>query len=161
MRALGAASGRSVEAAELVDRIDAGVNALVASARDRAEGLTYYHETDPFSYFTPNSASFIGQIYALLGMENIADAARDEFGSGYPQLSPEFIIESDPDVIFLGSEGETRDSVAARDAWSTMSAVSAGRVFELDADESSRWGPRIVDFLEDVVAAIKTLPEDV
>jgi iron complex transport system substrate-binding protein len=160
MQALGAASGHETDAAAAVDRIAAELSELVDAVGDRAAGLTYYHETDPFSFYTPNSDSFIGQVYALLGMENIADAARDEFGSGYPQLSPEFIVESDPDVIFLGSEGETPESVAQRDAWSTMSAVAAGRVFVLDADESSRWGPRIVDFLEDVVAAIDALAED-
>jgi iron complex transport system substrate-binding protein len=160
MRSLGAASGHGADAAELIDRMQSELAALVDSVGDRAAGLTYYHETDPFSFYTPNSASFIGQIYSLLGMENIADAAQDEFGSGYPQLSPEFIIESDPDVIFLGSEGETPESVASRDAWSTMTAVETGRVFVLDADQSSRWGPRIVDFLGDVVAAITGLGAD-
>ena len=123
----------------------------------RADGLTYYHETDPFSFFTPNSSSFIGQLYGMLGMENVADVALDEFSSGYPQLSPEFIIESDPDVIFLGALGETPESVANRDAWSTMSAVAEDRVFVVDVDESSRWGPRIIDFFEDIVAAVLSI----
>lgn len=157
MLALGVASGHGDEAATLVSQLRGELTELIDEVGGRAEGLTYYHETDPFSFFTPNSSSFIGQLYSLLGMENVADAAPDEFASGYPQLSPEFIIESNPDVIFLGALGENAETIAGRDAWSTMSAVADGRVFVLDVDESSRWGPRIVNFLEDITAAILSL----
>ena len=157
MLALGAASGHGDDAAALVAQIRRDIAGLIDEVDGRAQGLTYYHETDPFSFFTPNSSSFIGQLYGLLGMENVADAAPDEFASGYPQLSPEFIVESNPDVIFLGAHGETAETIAGRDAWSTMSAVADGRVFVLDVDESSRWGPRIVNFLEDITAAVLSL----
>jgi iron complex transport system substrate-binding protein len=38
-------------------------------------------------------------VYTLFGLQNIADTA--EGGSDYPQLSAEFVISQDPDVIFL------------------------------------------------------------
>jgi len=158
---LGTATGHRDEAEALVVQIRADLGDVVAAVGGRAKGLTYYHETDPFGFYTPNSSSFIGQLYSMLGMENIADAAPDEFGSGYPQLSPEFIIESDPDVVFLGAFGETAATLADRDAWSTMSAVGGGRVFVVDAAESSRWGPRVVDFFEDVAEFLLAMePEE-
>lgn len=157
---LGAAAGHGADAAALVERMQDDIADAVAAVGDRGVGVTFYHESDSFSFYTPNSASFLGRLYALLGMENIADAAPDEFGTGFPQLSPEYIIEADPDVVFVGSFGEDGDTLAARDGWNTMSAVAADRVFVVDVDESSRWGPRIVDFLEDVADALLSLDPD-
>jgi iron complex transport system substrate-binding protein len=154
---LGKASGHEEEAGAVVTEMLDEIDAIVADVGGVAAGVTYYHETDPFSFYTPNSSSFVGQLYALLGFENIADAAPDEFGTGYPQLSPEYIIEADSDVIFLGAFGETPETVAARDGWATMSAVAEDRVFPVGVDESSRWGPRIVDFLEEVAGIVMTM----
>lgn len=154
LRALGTATGHSAAAEDLVADVAARIDVAVAEVGDRAAGLTYYHETDPFSFYTPNSQSFIGQLYGLLGMENIADAAPDEFGSGFPQLSPEFILGADPDVVFLAGVGETPETLAARDGWDTLSAVTEGHVFVLDPDVASRWGPRVVDLIEAIAAAV-------
>ncbi|MBT8212714.1 MAG: ABC transporter substrate-binding protein [Acidimicrobiia bacterium] len=154
--ALGAATGRDDEAAAVVADMKSGIAAAVERAGSRAEGLTVYHETDQFSFYTPNSASFIGHLYGLLGMENIADAAPDEFGSGFPQLSPEYIISANPDLVFLASFGETPGTFADRPGWDTMSAVSGGDVYPLDNDVASRWGPRVVDLMDAIVDAIES-----
>lgn len=152
--ALGAATGRSGEAAALVADMQRQVDDIVAGVGGAGAGVTYYHETDPFSFYTPNSESFIGKLYGLLGMENIADAAPDEFGSGFPQLSPEFIIDADPQMIFLASAGETVETLSMRNGWESMSAITTGRVVTLDPDVSSRWGPRIVDLLGAIAEAL-------
>ncbi len=151
---LGTATGHRTEAEGLVASMQREIEEIVATVGDAGAGLTYYHETDPFSYYTPNSKSFIGQLYALLGMENIADEAPDEFGSGFPQLSPEYIVAADPDIIFLASAGETAETLAARDGWSTMSAIGAGNVHVLDPDVASRWGPRIVELVASVADGV-------
>ena len=154
VRTLGAATGHTEEAEDLVAGMADRIDAAMAAVGDRAAGLTYYHETDPFGFYTPNSQSFIGQLYGLLGMENIADAAPDELGSGFPQLSPEFILSADPDLIFLAGVGETPETLASRDGWETLSAVAAGHVFVLDPDVASRWGPRVVDLMDAIAAAV-------
>ncbi len=154
---VGKAAGREDEAASVVASMQSDITELVAAVGDSGADVTFYHETDPFSFYTPNSSSFTGQLYSVFGLENIADEAPDEFGTGFPQLSPEYIIDADPDVIFLGAFGETPETVAARDGWGAMSAVSMGRMFPVGVDESSRWGPRIIDFLEQVADAVLTL----
>jgi iron complex transport system substrate-binding protein len=154
MAVLGTATGRVEEADALVRQMQADIAAIVEDTRDMTAGLTYYHESDPFSYYTPNSSSFIGQLYGLLGMDNIADEAPDDFGSGFPQLNPEFIVASDPDIIFLAAFGESPETVAARNGWDTMTAVAEGRMATLDPDVASRWGPRVVDLLAAIAAAI-------
>jgi iron complex transport system substrate-binding protein len=151
---LGMATGHVAEAAGLRVEMEAAVAATVAAVGQAGAGITYYHETDPFSFYTPNSKSFIGTLYALLGMENIADEAADALGSGFPQLSPEYIIAADPAIIFLGGGFEDEASVAARDGWDTMTAVADGQVVVLDYDMASRWGPRVPELLEDIAEGL-------
>jgi iron complex transport system substrate-binding protein len=151
---LGAATGHLAESAALVVSLRSDLEAIVAGFGDHGSGLSYYYETDPFSYYTPNSSTFVGRLLGRLGMENIADAAPDEFGSGFPQLTAEFIVDADPDVILLATAGEDRETLAARDGWDTMTAVREGRVIVLDPDVASRWGPRITDLLQAVADGV-------
>ena len=154
---VGAETGNVAQAAELVLQMQTDIDAILASLPEREAPLTYYHELDT-TFFSATSSTFIGQVYSLLGLENIADPADPDGESfGFPQLSEEFIIEADPDIIFLADtifEGQTADTVSARPGWDQLSAVSNGNVIEMNDDIASRWGPRIVDFLEVAGAAV-------
>ena len=153
---LGELTGHSKEA----EKLNKEIQSSVSSATPSGNGLTYYHEVDNTLYST-TSKTFLGQLYDLLGLVNIADPA-DEDGFGWPQLSSEFIVDTDPDLIFLadGDLGESLQTVSSRPGWSSMQAVSEGRVIVLDTDIASRWGPRVVDFLEQVKSAIESLNLD-
>lgn len=155
---LGAATGHVDEAAALVESMETEIEELVASAPQFDEPLTYYHELDP-TFFTATSRTFIGEIYGLVGLENIADAAD---AGDYPQLSAEFIVDANPDLIFLADTkccGQSQETVAERPGWSKIEAVETGSVIELDDDVASRWGPRVVDFLATVVEAVEQLEQ--
>lgn len=156
VEALGAATGR-VDDAEVVSESIADDLARISEEAPDADGVTYYHELDN-TLFTATSTTFFGQVYGLFGLENIADAA-DEDGSafGYPQLSSEYVVSADPDIIFLADTlyGENADTIAARPGWDVLAAVRNGNVVELDSDIASRWGPRIVDFAQSVSDAIE------
>ncbi len=149
---LGALTGHVDGAEALNESIAEGLEELAEG--QPGAGMTYFHEVDATLYST-TSTTFLGQLYALLGLENIADPA-DEDGWGYPQLSPEYVIDTDPDLIFLADAewGESAETVAARPGWDTLSAVRAGNVFPLD-ETAGRWGPRIVDFLTTVNQAVE------
>lgn len=153
---LGDVTGRESEAADLVSSMQTQIDDLVASTS--GESLTMFHEVDN-TLFSANSSTFLGDIYRLLGLSNIADAVPDEFGSGYVQLSEEYLFSEDPDLIFLGdaSFGESLETVTGRPGWDTLTAVQTGAVFELDGDIAGRWGPRTVDLVEDIVAAIEAV----
>jgi iron complex transport system substrate-binding protein len=152
---LGAVTGKVGEAAEVVSDMTARVDAVTSSLATPEVPLTYYHELDP-TFYSVSPATFIGSIYTLVGLESIV--AGD---SGlYPQLSQEFIVDADPDLIFLACTiycGETAESVAARDGWGDLAAVQSGAVIEMNDDIASRWGPRSVDYLEQVAAAVASL----
>lgn len=153
---LGAATGHVGDAAELVSSMQTEIDELVAEIPERDETLTYYHELDD-TLFSVTSQTFIGQVYALAGLENVADAADpDGENGGYPQLSAEFLVDADPDLIFLADTkccAQDADTVAARGGFDELTAVQNGDIVELDDDIASRWGPRIVDFLRAIVEA--------
>lgn len=150
---LGLATGHAAEAAGVVEQMRSDIEEIVDSIPADAEPLRFYHELDD-TYFSVTSTTFIGSLYELVGLDNIADAADD--GSGYPQLSPEYIVEADPEIVFLADTeccGQSVETVRARDGWSSITAVREGNVVELSDDTASRWGPRVVDFLRDVAGA--------
>lgn len=157
---LGLATGHAKEAGTLVANMRSRIQAIVASAPKFASPPTYYHELDNL-YFTATSKTFIGTVYGLLGMKNIADPA-DKKASGYPQLSAEYIIQTNPQIIFLADtkySAQSARTVQKRAGWNQITAVRDGRVIPLDDDVASRWGPRIVDFLQAVVNALKDLKQ--
>lgn len=154
---LGAATGNTGEAAELTSEVKTGLEAAVADAPD-VTGLTYYHELDP-SLYSVTGKTFIGQVYGLFGLESIADAAKG--GDDYPQLSEEFVVAEDPDLVFLADSeccGVTPEQVAKRAGWDSMAAVREGRIHPVDEDMASRWGPRVVEFAESVAEMLAEQP---
>lgn len=151
---LGAATGNADKAGEVVQEMTRRLDELVAAA-PKDTGLTYYHELDNTPY-SVTSKTYLGQIYGLFGLKNIADEAPDAAG-GYPKLSTEFIAKADPDLIFLADTkccGQSAAALAERPGWSGLSAIKKGRVIELDDDIASRWGPRVVDLVQAVSEAV-------
>lgn len=148
---LGRATGHEPAATTLVDKMKRGIDGLVSSSA--VKGVSYFYELDSTLY-SQTSRTFLGQLFARLGLVNVADAAADT--TDYPQLSPEFVISADPDLILLADTKccqQSKATVAARAGWDTMTAVKGDGVVELDDDVASRWGPRLVELLRDVARA--------
>ena len=158
---LGAAVGQVDGAEALVDDMQEGIDEVLARVPERDEPLTYYHELDSLLY-TVTSDTFIGSLYSLVGLENVADEAdADGQSGGYPQLSAEYLVSADPDLVFLADVkccDQTVETFAARPGFGELTAVQEDRVFLLDDDIASRWGPRVVDFLDAIVSAVETVP---
>ena len=153
---IGRATGHPVTARRLVGSMKARIAAAVASARPSASRLSVYHELTT-DYYSATSQTFIGQVYRLFGLRNIADGA-DGSGSGYPKLAGEYVIAANPDLIVLADSkccGQSHETVAARPGWSTIKAVRTRRVVRADDDVVSRWGPRIVGFVRLVATALR------
>ena len=145
---LGDATGHEDEATEVV----ASMQAEIAEAAEVAggAGATVYHELGP-DFYSATSETFIGSVYALLGLTNIADEAADAGAGGYPQLTAEYIVDANPDLIVLADTKcceQSAATVAKRPGWKQIDAVTEGNIVEADDDIASRWGPRTVDFVE-------------
>ena len=120
--------------------------------------LSVFHELGPDLY-TASSDTFIGQIYADLGLANVADEAAEQAGTPYPQVSVEYLLSADPDLVILADDqccGVTVEQAAERPGWDALTAVQNGGVVVIDEDIASRWGPRVPDFVEAVADAIGT-----
>jgi iron complex transport system substrate-binding protein len=141
--------------------------ALIASMKERIakategirapEGTSVFYELDDTLY-SMTSNTFVGTLMAPFGVTNVADGV--EAGNDYPQLNAEAIIAANPTVIFLADTkccGQSAATVSARPGWSTIAAVQNGNIVELDDDIASRWGPRVVDLVEQFAAAISAL----
>jgi len=153
---LGRVTGHVAEAKALVKRMTARIARLVRSAPKRA--LTVYDELSP-DYYSATSASIIGDVLRLFGLRNIADAAPGAGSTGAVQLSAEYIVSASPDLIVLADTrccGQSRAKVAERPGWSTIAAVKKGAIVVIDDSIASRWGPRLVNFVNAVASALRT-----
>jgi iron complex transport system substrate-binding protein len=158
IRQLGMVTGREAAAARVIARMKASVDRIVKSSRSRADGLSVYHEISP-DFYSASTKSFVGQVYAALGLENIADEA-DSAGTGFPQLSAEYIVASSPDLIVLADTvccGQRPSTVAARPGWDRISAVRTGSIVRIHDSIASRWGPRLVSFFRAISSALARL----
>jgi cobalamin transport system substrate-binding protein len=158
---LGQLTGHQTEAGALTDRMRTEIDKIVKGVPPRATPLSYYYELDP-TFYSVTSKTFIGSIFALFGMANVADAADpDGAKGGYPQLSQEVLLKSDPDMIFLADSKccqQSAASVKARKGWSGITAVKTGQIVALDDDIASRWGPRVIDLVQSVADAVVKVP---
>jgi iron complex transport system substrate-binding protein len=155
---LGKATGHVAQAKTEVANVKTKIASIIASTPRAPKGTTYYYELDP-TYYSVTSTTFVGQLFALLGLKSIADSAKGVAASGgYPQLNAEFILKANPSYVFLADTlccKATASTVAARPGWSAMSAVKKNRVIPLNDDIASRWGPRVTILLQDIADALK------
>ena len=153
---LGEATGHVDEADHVVADMKKRIKAAVDSVPADAKGLKVYHELDP-TFYSAASSTFIGGVYAMFGLKNIADGAPDPAG-GYPQLSAEYVVGQAPDLIVLADTKccqQSAQTLAQRPAFDTIPAVTNGKVLAADDDVASRWGPRVADFAESVAKELK------
>lgn len=123
-----------------------GIAQDVVRARGDAPAPRVYLEVDAAMY-AAGPQSFMGELLALLGAQNIAPAQ----AASFPRLSPEYVVRADPDVIIQTYAASARD-LASRPGWNQLRAVREGRVCQPSAAQSralTRPGPRL-----DVAAAV-------
>lgn len=151
---LGRATGHRKKAAATVASMKARIAKAIRSV-PRGRALSVYHELTT-DYYSVTSRTFIGQIYRLFGLRNIADEAGGT--SDYPQLSAEYIVAANPDLVFLADSkccGQSYATVSTRPGWSTIRAVRGRNVVRLDDDVASRWGPRVAALVQTVASYVK------
>jgi iron complex transport system substrate-binding protein len=154
---LAAATGNARGASGVVGHLKAQIDAIVHSVPRPRTPLKVYMEFQASpTYYAATSHTFVGQLLGLLGLENIADKA----GGSYPQLSAEYIVASDPDLIVLADTvccHQSLRTVAARPGWGKIAAVKTGAVIGVDDSVAAEWGPRFVLMLSAVADAVRLL----
>ncbi len=155
--AIGAATNHLIKARTLVASMKLSISGIIAKAK-RKVPLTFFHELDSTLY-SATSNTFIGHVYSDFNLLNIADKAAGADASGYPQLSQEYLVTTNPQIVFLGDAqyGESVTTLAARPGWNAIDAVKNGHVVELPSDIPSRWGPRLVQFYQFIADSISKI----
>ena len=156
---LGSVLGRQKEAQALCDLIQAQLEEaknLVASKTTGGQSAPQkvYWEVAASPYFSPGKDSFLTDLLAVLGLQNIFY----DLPQSYPQVSEEGIIARQPDLIFFpdyNSLGlEAAQAIARRPGWQNLPAVRDGRIYPVDSDLFSRPGPRLGQMALDLAKLI-------
>ena len=158
---IGLATGHAFQAGQTVAVMQQEIAKVVRRAGTKYQGLTYYWETGANPYRSVTSATLIGRIMDLFGLQNIADAANAPADGVDPVLPGGYIVAARPQVIFLADTvaggGQTPAMVAARAGWAGLPAVRDHAVFALNADIASRWGPRLPQLIAEIASALASL----
>ena len=151
---LGALTGHDKDAETLIESMKTRIAKATENISAPMSPKSYFYELDNTLY-SVTSNTFVGALLKPFGFTNIADGV--EAGNDYPQLNAEVIAKANPSVIFLADTkccGTNAAEVAKRPGWAGIDAVKNGQIVELDDDVASRWGPRVVDLVEQFAAAV-------
>lgn len=153
---VGKATGTEPEARRVVENMEARmatvarlVAGLSAEGRPRVFYLLWH---DPL--MTAGGDTMQGQLIDLAGGKNIFDDL-----SKYPTVGLEVLLERQPQVIIVGTgHGSAQDSplewAKTEPRLKNTEALIQEKVFAIDADLTSRPGPRAVDALEEMLRLI-------
>jgi iron complex transport system substrate-binding protein len=148
----GGLTGHLLEAQSLVRSLQTRINSVTNEtlAPNVAKPMTYI---EYYPYFTFGPGSFGDDMIRLAGGTNVAANTSSE----YPMLTSEFIIAQNPRVIVytvgMGTQ-TTASDFAQRTDWNNTYAVSHDKIYTMDDNLVSRYGPRLVDGLEQLAAII-------
>jgi len=152
IRLAGVVTGHVDEADDLASSLAVRVSAVTnKTLADGVSSPTVYVEYYPLWTYGPGS--FGDDLIALAGGVNIAHNASSE----YPVVDTEYVIAQNPDVIVYTSgvmSTTTAESIAARPGWTNITAVSENHIYSIDDNLLSRYGPRVIDGLEQLAAIL-------
>ncbi len=130
--------------------IEAGVSAAAQSLPPGARKLRVYYEVSTGGY-AAGQQSFIGEMMARLGVQNIVEPQLGPF----PRVNPEYVVRANPDLIMIGSRNV--QGLEQRPGWAGLSAIRAKRVCVFTPEESDvlvRPGPRMAEAARVMAACI-------
>jgi iron complex transport system substrate-binding protein len=152
---LGVLTGHTKSADAIAASMKKTINADIASVPAHpTKKISVYYEIAANPYYSLTSQTFVGKLMKSLGLVNIADADATSADAGYPELNAEYIVSSNPTLIFLAGDASVA-SVAKRSGFDKVSAVVHHNVIELNADIASQWGPRLVSLMNELTTAVK------
>ena len=143
---LGTMTGKTAEAATIIDDMKATFEEVSAKAGDEPAGSVYF-EVSPLEYglWTAGSGTFMDEIATMLGLENcFADV------EGWAEISEEQVIERAPDYIvtitmYFGEGPTPEEEILSRKGWEEIPAVANRCILNLPNNELSRPIPRLAD----------------
>lgn len=154
---LGAVTGKTAEAAALIESIKAEIAEVSKAISSSSEKPRVFYGLDN-TLWTCGPGSFVDEMLSLANCINIGSA---EVPAGaavqdYYQLTPEQLLAADPDVVLLpGSSGySSADEFTGDSRFAGLTAVKEGHVYLFDDTIVTRPGARIGQGLKILAEAI-------
>jgi len=151
---IGRATGATLQAAALVAKMKAQVQAVVSTVAKTGTSPTVFYALDD-TLWTAGPGSFVDELIHLAGGTNVADKNAGPATKAYFQLAAEQLVALNPDVVLLPET--TFKSVAqftGDPRFASLTAVKNGRVLLINDVIITRPGPRVAEGLKALAAAI-------
>ena len=150
-RRLGALTGRESAVGRLVEHVDRRVAAVREAVRPFGRPrVLYVLWPDPL--IVPGRTALVTELIDIAGGDSITRADAED----YPRYSLEAAVAKAPQVIVLANHG-SRSGPIAVDRWmrlTSLPAIKAGRIHSVDGNLMHRYGPRVLDGLDQLARAI-------
>lgn len=152
---IGRVTGADARAGELAAELRGRMRAVDEALRGIASRPKVFVMLYGQGLWTCGGESYLDDVIARAGGTNVASALPKKWAL----YKRERIIRDDPDAVFILARsaadfGAGRDGLAGMPGIGAVSAVRAGRIYELDEDAASRFGPRLVDVLDRMAALL-------
>ncbi|WP_436903683.1 ABC transporter substrate-binding protein [Halovenus halobia] len=136
-RLVGACDAAKQRTQQMADRI-----ALVENATADVEEPSVFYDLSQQDRGprTVNSKAFEHNLLDIAGAENIAADVEGQYGSGYPLINQETVLEANPDIVI--SPGNLSDFAQER-----LVNQAGAQAIQIDANYISQHAPRTVDVL--------------
>jgi cobalamin transport system substrate-binding protein len=151
--------GRVTATEAKAEALAAGLRARLATIDAALKGVAVRPKVFVLLYgqglWTCGGESYVDDLIGRAGGTNVASALPKK----WVLYKRERIIRDDPDVIFILARSAAdfaagRDRLAAMPGVAAVSAVRTGRIYQIDENAASRFGPRLIDVLDRMAALL-------
>jgi iron complex transport system substrate-binding protein len=151
MLRLGELTGREGTAGPLVARLELRIEAVKKAVLPLGRPRVLY-VLWPEPLIVPGRDAIVTELIQLAGGQSLTAGDAD----AWPRYSLEAAVAKSPEVILLANHGAGTGAVSM-EKWrrlASLPAVKAGRLLSVNGDLMHRYGPRLVDGLEQLARAI-------
>jgi len=152
---IGKVTDREAEAKDMVEEIKADITDIANMTIDEARPKVFCEIDCWGGIYTTGNESFISSLIILAGGDDIGTTVSTD----NPVISPEYIVDSQPEIIILLDYPWSADatSVAARSGWDSIPAIQNSAIYEVEGvseDKITVPGPRIAEGLKVLLGII-------
>lgn len=149
-------TGTEKEGKDLINSMKEEVEAIKAIGDTITDKKSVYFEIGAGSgLYTFGNETFLNEMIETIGATNIFG---DE--SSWITVTPEAVIDANPDVILANSPGTNEagltavEDIVSREGWDTITAIQNGDVYQIDKNSSSRGSQNIIKALKEMAKAV-------
>jgi iron complex transport system substrate-binding protein len=149
---IGKVTGREGEASSLADGLRARFKAVEAALRDVPARPRVFLCLHGAGFWTTGRNSYLHDLIIRAGGINVAGGVEKR----WVNYGRERLLQDRPETFVVlvktpGDFGPARDWLAGQAFLESLPAIREGRVYPLDENMTSRYGPRLFDALEELV----------